>query len=64
MNGHTSTVVIDGATCENIISQALVDGLKLRVRKHYHPYFARKLMTGDELQVRYGCPVAFAIGED
>ena len=59
VNGQACTVMIDGGSCENIISQALVDQLQLKVRKHHRPYFARWLMTGDEVQVRYACPVTF-----
>lgn len=58
------TVVIDGGSCENIISQGLVDRLQLKVRKHHCPYFARWLMTGGEVQVRYAYPVIFSIGAD
>ena len=64
VNGRACKIVIDGGSCENIISQALLDRLKLNVPKHYCPYFARWLMTGDEVQVRHACPVTFAIGED
>ena len=64
VNGQACTIIIDGGSCENIISQALVDCLKLKVRKHCCPYFARWLKTGDEVQVRYACPVTFSIGED
>ena len=39
MNRQACTVVIDGGSCENIISQAIVNRLQLKVRKH-HPYFA------------------------
>ena len=31
-------VVIDGGSCENIISQTLIDHLKLKIYKHNHPY--------------------------
>ena len=46
INGQASTVVIDIGSSENIISQTLVDRLKLKARKH------RWLMTGDEVRVR------------
>ena len=35
------TVVIDGGSCENIISQTLVDRLKLKAYKHNRPYFVK-----------------------
>jgi len=41
--GQNCTVVIDGGSCENIISQTLVDRLKLKVYKHNHPYFVKWL---------------------
>ena len=64
VNGQECTIVTDGGRSQNIISQGLVDRLQLKVRKHYHPYFARRLMTGDEVQVRYACPITFSVGED
>ena len=51
-------------TFEVEVSQALVDHLKLEVRKPYRSYFVRWLVTGEEVQVRYACPVTFAIGEN
>ena len=56
--------MIDGGSCDNIISQTLVDRLKLKVYKHNHPYFVKWLMVGDEAQVRHTCQVIFAIGDD
>ena len=64
VHGQTRTVVVDGGSCENNISQALVDRLKLKVQKHYHPYFVKLLTTSDEMQVRHTCQITFAIGED
>ena len=57
-------VVIDGGTCQNIISQALVVQLQMKVWKHHRPYFARWLMTSNEVQVRYACSITVSIGED
>ena len=64
VKGQVCIVVIDGGNSQNIISQALVDRLQLKVRKHQRSYFARWLMTGDEVQVQYACSVTFFIGED
>lgn len=41
MNGQATIVVIEKGSSDNIIFQALVDRLKLKVCKHYRPYFAR-----------------------
>ena len=41
-----------------------MDHLKLKVHKHYCPYFSKWLTTGDEVQVRHTCRVTFAIGEN
>ena len=64
VHGLTCIILFDGGSCENIISQALVDRLKLKVWKLYHPYFVKWLATGDEVQVQHTCQVTFAIGED
>lgn len=58
------SVVIDGGSSDNVKSQALMDGLKLRVCKKYHAYFVCCLMTSDEVQIRYTCELTFAISED
>ena len=49
LDGHSCIVVIDGGSCENIISQFLVDRLKLKFQKH--PYFVKWLMTSYEVKV-------------
>ena len=64
IHGQVCTVVIDGESCENIISQTLVDRLKLKVYKHNRPYFVKWLMTGDEAQVRHTLQVTCAVGDD
>ena len=64
INGQECTVVIDGGSCKNIIPQALVDQLQLKVRKHHRPNFAKWVMTGDEMQVQYTCSVTFSFGRD
>ena len=49
--GQTCTIVIGGGRCDNIISQTLVDHLKLKVYKHDRTFFVKWLMTSDEMQV-------------
>lgn len=56
--------MIDGGSLDNIVLQALVGGLKLRVRKHHRPCFVRWLITCDEVQVQHKCQVTFAISKD
>ena len=51
IHGQKCTVVIDERSCENIISQTLVDHLKLKVYKQNRPYFVKWLMIGDETHV-------------
>eukprot|EP00268_Persea_americana_P017179 TRINITY_DN18229_c0_g1_i3.p1 TRINITY_DN18229_c0_g1~~TRINITY_DN18229_c0_g1_i3.p1 ORF type:complete len:113 (-),score=24.14 TRINITY_DN18229_c0_g1_i3:9-311(-) len=41
IHGQNCTVVIDGSNCEIIISQTLVDRLKLNGYKHNRPYFVK-----------------------
>ena len=38
VDGHSCIVVIDGKSCERIISQTLVDCLKLKVYRRNHPF--------------------------
>ena len=59
--GQHCILVIDAGSCENIISQTLVDRLKLKVYNHNR---VKWLMKGDGVQVRHTCQVPFAIGEN
>ena len=56
--------MLNGGSCENIISQTPIDHLMLKGYKHNHPYFVKWLMTGDEVQVRHTWQVTFPIGQD
>eukprot|EP00268_Persea_americana_P063794 TRINITY_DN8317_c0_g2_i3.p1 TRINITY_DN8317_c0_g2~~TRINITY_DN8317_c0_g2_i3.p1 ORF type:complete len:266 (-),score=31.05 TRINITY_DN8317_c0_g2_i3:32-745(-) len=64
IHGQHCTVVVDSGSCENLISQSLVDRLHLKVYKHNRPYFVKWLMKGDQAHVRHTCKVTFAIGTD
>lgn len=54
-------VWLNRESSNNIVSQALVDHLKVRVLKHHYPYFFHWFMTSDEVKVRHMCQV---INED
>lgn len=47
-----------------IVSQAIIDRLKLRVHKHHHPNFVRWLKTSGEVLLQHTCQITFAISED
>lgn len=64
VNNQICTVVIDGGSSGNIVAQALVDCLWIRVHKRSGPYFVHWLMKGDEVQVQHRCKVTFTIGDD
>lgn len=56
--------MIDGGSTNNIVSQALVDHLKLKIHKHHCSHFVRWLNTSDEVHVWHTCQVTFAISQD
>lgn len=51
VNGQEWTVVIDGGSFNSIVSQALMDHIKLIVCKHHQPHLVRWLKKDDEVDV-------------
>ncbi|KAJ0442908.1 putative transcription factor interactor and regulator CCHC(Zn) family [Helianthus annuus] len=56
-------VIIDGGSCENIVSQTMVDKLKLPLHDHPAPYQLTWLKKGNILKVSHRCLVQFSIGD-
>ncbi|GKV29618.1 hypothetical protein SLEP1_g38525 [Rubroshorea leprosula] len=60
--GKVCNVIIDSGSCENVVSNYMVDKLGLPVKDHPHPYKLQWLRKGNEVKVTKHCLVSFSIG--
>ncbi|XP_076909541.1 uncharacterized protein LOC143566842 [Bidens hawaiensis] len=60
--GKVCTVIIDGGSCENIVSQSMVDKLNLPTQDHPEPFQLTWLKKGNLIKVTHRCLVQFSIG--
>ncbi|GJX88764.1 putative reverse transcriptase domain, zinc finger, CCHC-type, aspartic peptidase domain protein [Tanacetum coccineum] len=61
--GKVFNVIIDGGSCENVISSIMVDKLGLKTKEHPKPYTLSWFKKGNEVKVSKRCLVNFSIGE-
>ncbi|XP_021975398.1 uncharacterized protein LOC110870528 [Helianthus annuus] len=61
--GKVCTVIIDGGSCENIVSSTMVEKLSLPLHDHPEPYPLTWLKKGNILKVTHRCLVQFSIGD-
>jgi len=57
------TLIVDGGSCENFVSQKLVDYLKLTIGKHKNPYMLWWVKREPLVKVTEACRVPFSIGK-
>ena len=55
-------VIIDGGSCNNLVSSDLVKKLGLTTRPHPHPYYVQWLNDSGKAKVTQTCRVSFSIG--
>ncbi|GKV27101.1 hypothetical protein SLEP1_g36308 [Rubroshorea leprosula] len=60
--GKVCNVIIDSGSCENVVSNYMVEKLGLPVKDHPHPYKLQWLRKGNEVKVTKHCLVSFSIG--
>ncbi|KAI3498749.1 hypothetical protein L1887_34530 [Cichorium endivia] len=60
--GKVCTVIIDGGSCDNMVSKTMVDKLELAVQDHPEPYQLTWLKKGNIVRVTHRCLVQFSIG--
>ena len=51
IGGRVCNMIIDGGSCENMISQDVVDKLNLKTEDHSHPYKLSWFKKGNEVKV-------------
>jgi hypothetical protein len=61
--GKVCDVIIDSGSCENVVSNYMVDKLKLPTESHPHSYNLQWFNDGSEVKVTKRCLVTFSIGE-
>ncbi|KAJ0534568.1 putative nucleotidyltransferase, Ribonuclease H [Helianthus annuus] len=61
--GKVCNVIIDGGSCENIVSTTMVEKLNLPLHNHPEPYQLTWLKKGNLLNVTHRCLVQFSIGD-
>lgn len=60
-HGKVCDVIINGESCENVVSKTMLKKLPLKVKEHPHPYKFSWLQKGNEVQVNKRCLVDFSI---
>jgi hypothetical protein len=63
-NGKVCNVIIDGGSCENVVSTTMVEKLNLKTEAHSHPYKLQWLQKGSDIKVTKRCLVQFSIGKN
>ncbi|GKA40574.1 reverse transcriptase [Tanacetum coccineum] len=63
ISNHIFDFIIDGGSCENIISRDLVHKMKLPVEKHLEPYSIVWITDGAGIRVTKRCRVPLSIGK-
>ncbi|GJZ12882.1 RNA-directed DNA polymerase [Tanacetum coccineum] len=61
--GKICNVIIDGGSCENVVSDTMVSKLGLKTEHHPHPYTLSWFRKGNEVKVSKRCLVKFSIGK-
>ena len=62
INNRRARVIIDGGSCNNLVSSDLVNKLGLATRPHPHPYLIQWLNDSGKAKVTQTCRVSFFIG--
>ncbi|GKF41040.1 gag-pol polyprotein, partial [Tanacetum coccineum] len=61
--GKVCNVIIDGGSCENVVSETMISKLGLKTEQHPQPYTLSWFRKGNEVKVSKRCLVKFSIGK-
>ncbi|MDV3192331.1 MAG: retropepsin-like aspartic protease, partial [Candidatus Phytoplasma australasiaticum] len=56
-------MIIDGGSCENVVSNTMVEKLGLKIEDHPQPYKLAWFKKGNDVRVSKRCLVKFSIGK-
>nr|GEX25368.1 hypothetical protein [Tanacetum cinerariifolium] len=57
-------VIIDGASCSNVVATSMVEKLQLKTEDHPRPYNIHWIRKGNEVKVNKRCLIHFSIGKN
>ena len=63
MNSKVCKLVIDSCSCENLISQKLVNHLKLETHDHPNPYNIGWIKKGVNMRITKQCNLPLSLGK-
>ena len=63
VGGKVCSLIIDGGSCAHVVSQSMVDRLKLVVTPHSKPYTIQWLNQNKDLQITQQCLLSLSIGK-
>ncbi|XP_071713543.1 uncharacterized protein [Rutidosis leptorrhynchoides] len=61
--GKVCSMIIDGGSCDNVVSKDMVDKLNLKAEDHPEPYQLTWLKRSNHVKVSKRCSVKFSIGQ-
>ncbi|GJT46198.1 putative reverse transcriptase domain, zinc finger, CCHC-type, aspartic peptidase domain protein [Tanacetum coccineum] len=61
--GKICNVIIDGGSCDNVVSETMINKLGLKTKEHSQPYTLSWFRKGNEVKVSKRCHVKFSIGK-
>ena len=62
--GKVYILIIDGGSCENVVSTTMVEKLGLKTEDHPQPYKLSWLKKGNKMKVSKRCLMQFSIGKN
>ena len=62
-SGKVCHIIIDGGSCENIVSQEMVNKLNLKTERSPESYKLSWIKNGNDVVANQQCLVAFSIGK-